>query len=313
LSDQTATTPEQALAWEAERRPRAVFAAGTGALLILGGGLFSGVATSRDYPTVGLVQAITPALQGRPTAAIDPHLAAAQFYKDHTTQLTGAAAVTALGTILMAYVLVYLAHAVRARRPDFPPTFRALPVVGAVGVTITSIGFAVALGHNARTYLDGPHAADAVHFIQQHGTALGVIRPIAIASQLALAFGLVVISLNAMRVGLVTRFMGVLGIIVGVLFVIPIGTLPVVQAFWLGALAVLFLQRWPSGQPRAWLTGGAEPWPSSQDVARRREAERNRAEAKAIKQAPADSEPDAAEPVRPAHPTSKKRRKKRRR
>ena len=310
MSDQT-STPEQALAYEAERRQPAVFAAATAALLILGGGLFSGVATSRDYPTVGLVQAITPALQGRASAALDPHVAAAQFYKDHAAQLTGAAAVTALGSLLMAYVLLYLARGVRARRADFPPAFRWLPLIGAVGTTVTSIGFAIALGHNARDYLAGPRTADAVHEIQRSGAALGIVRPVAIASQLALAFGLVVISLNAMRVGLLTRFMGVLGIIVGVLFVIPLGTLPVVQAFWLGALAVLLAQRWPAGQPPAWVTGTAQPWPSSQDVARRREAERNRAEAEAIKAAPSES--DAAEPVRPAHPSSKKRRKKRRR
>jgi len=303
-------TPEQELAWEAERRPRAVFGAATAALLILGGGIFSGVASSRNYPTVGLVQAIAPALQGKASAAIDPHVAAAQFYDHRSGQLAGAAAITAVGTLLMAYVLLYIAHAVRARREDFPPAFRLLPVIGAVAVTVTSIAFAIALGHNAHQYLAGPRTADAVHQIQQTGTAMSIIRPVAIAGQLALAFGLVVISLNAMRVGLLTRFMGVLGIIVGVLFVIPLGTLPVVQAFWLGALAVLIAQRWPSGQPRAWITGTAVPWPSQADVRQQRDAERNRAEAKAIQARPADSE--AAEPVRPAHPSSKKRRKKRR-
>ena len=46
-----------------------------------------------------------------------------------------------------------------------------------------------------------------------------------------------------MRVGLLTRFMGVLGIIVGVLFIVPLGSsLPIVQAFWLVALGVLFLR-----------------------------------------------------------------------
>ena len=75
-------SPEQELAWEAERRPRAVFAGATAALLILGGGIFSGIASSRDYPSAGVLQAITPALQGKATAAVDPHVAAAQFYDE---------------------------------------------------------------------------------------------------------------------------------------------------------------------------------------------------------------------------------------
>jgi hypothetical protein len=66
--------------------------------------------------------------------------------------------------------------------------------------------------------------------------------------------------------------MGVLGIIVGILFVIPIGSpVPVVQAFWLVALALLFSGRWPSGVPPAWASGQAEPWPSPQQLRERAE------------------------------------------
>ena len=70
-----------------------------------------------------------------------------------------------------------------------------------------------------------------------------------------------------MRVGLLTRFMGVLGMIVGALFIIPLGSsLPIVQAFWLVALGVLFLGRWPAGMPPAWVTGEAQPWPTQQEL-----------------------------------------------
>jgi hypothetical protein len=129
-----------------------------------------------------------------------------------------------------------------------------------------------------------------------------------------------------MRVGLLTRFMGVLGIIVGVLFIIPIGSsLPIVQAFWLTSLGVLFLGRWPSGMPPAWVTGEAQPWPTQQEL---REA---RMEAQAEKAASTDDEdekrprrmgrreraeaPETPAPELPArrpHPSSKKRKRKRR-
>ena len=60
--------------------------------------------------------------------------------------------------------------------------------------------------------------------------------------------GWVVICLNAMRIGLLTRFMGVLGVICGALIVLPIlSPLPIVQTFWLGAMAVLLAKRWPNG------------------------------------------------------------------
>jgi hypothetical protein len=34
-----------------------------------------------------------------------------------------------------------------------------------------------------------------------------------------------------------------------------------VQIFWLGAMGVLFMNRWPGGRGPAWETGEAEPWP----------------------------------------------------
>ena len=57
---------------------------------------------------------------------------------------------------------------------------------------------------------------------------------------LAIASAYVLVSLNAMRAGLLTRFLGILGVIVGALVIIQIGPFPVVQTFWLLALAVLF-------------------------------------------------------------------------
>jgi len=63
---------------------------------------------------------------------------------------------------------------------------------------------------------------------------------------------------------LLTRFVGYLGIIAGVLTIIPLVPIPIVEAYWLLALAYLFSGRWPSGVPPAWASGRAEPWPRSQ-------------------------------------------------
>src|SRR5437588_4168859 len=78
-------------------------------------------------------------------------------------------------------------------------------------------------------------------------------------------------SLNARRVGLLTRFMGYLGIFTGVLVLFPIGSpVPVVQGFWLIALGTLLYGRWPTGMPPSWRSGRAEPWPSSQQLREQR-------------------------------------------
>src|SRR5205085_4132755 len=80
----------------------------------------------------------------------------------------------------------------------------------------------------------------------------------------------VTIAVSAMRVGLLTRFLGYLGVISAVLFVIPLVPVPIVQAYWLGALAMLFAGRSPNGTPPAWQSGEAMPWPSPAEMREQR-------------------------------------------
>ena len=83
-----------------------------------------------------------------------------------------------------------------------------------------------------------------------------------------------------MRVGLLTRFMGVLGVIVGVAVapILPIDQQGIIRVFWLAALGMLFLGRWPSGTPKAWATGAgrAVADPAATARAARRGAGRER-------------------------------------
>jgi hypothetical protein len=69
-----------------------------------------------------------------------------------------------------------------------------------------------------------------------------------------------------MRVGLLTRMMGYIGIFAGALILFQITQIPIVQAYWLFALAYMFSGRWPTGVPPAWRSGQAEKWPSAQEM-----------------------------------------------
>ncbi len=104
----------------------------------------------------------------------------------------------------------------------------------------------------------------AVDFALTKGTANLVMDYLDLVAGLSLAVGMVVVMVGAMRVGLLTRWVGVLGIFSGVLIFLPIGgaTLEVVPAFWLVAMGLLCAERWPNGDPPAWSTGEARPWPT---------------------------------------------------
>lgn len=300
------TDADRQLAWEARRGPQAAAAAVGAALLTLGGGIFSQLAIYDDYPSVGVVQALQPALGGLRDARVNPRTAGIAFLDDNAAKLILTSVLIGLGTLLLGTVLLYLLKCTRARRPELPAAFRYAAIAGPVLVAVFGIARQIVTASHAHDFVTGTdRSRDAIEAVQGGGAAVAV-SSVALAGQLALAFAIVLIALNAMRVGLLTRFMGVLGVIVGVLFVIPIGSpLPIVQAFWLVALAALLAHRWPSVQPPAWVSGQAQPWPTQQELREARDASPGGATAP-----PADDAP--AEPMRPPRPSSSKRRKKRR-
>jgi hypothetical protein len=244
------------------------------------------------------------------------------FFNSHRGSLLPAAVLTGIGSLLLVAPLLFLFRAARARRPQLPGVAQVTAWFGPIAAGVGQIALQIVLldkAHQfattgAQTYAQAKHITDE--------GILKVTQGLQLAGQLSLGFAFVIIALNAMRVGLLTRFMGVLGIIVGVLFVIPLGTLQIVQPFWLGALVALMLGRWPNGQPPAWQTGKAEPWPTQQELREEREkAKAAQLEAKG-KDEPepgedaAEAEPagaTAGEPARPRHSSSKKRKRKRRR
>ena len=315
-ADVDAATREETLAWEAQRRTPAAVASALAGVLTLGGQIYLQTQVTSDFPTVGVVQALTPALEGRVDAPVNPGTAGIEFLNSKAGEIIATSVVGAIGTLLAGFALLYLWHAARARRPETPSFARWTTIGGAIALAVMSVALQIVVAINASDFVSGTdRSRDAVEAVHRDG-GLVVIQSIALAAQLAFAFSFVIVSLNAMRAGLLSRFMGVLGIIVGVLFVIPLGSpLPVVQCFWLLALAPLFLGRWPNGNPPAWEAGEARPWPSQQEI---REA---RMRARGIEpEKPAEPEPepevvedDAAEPApAPSSPAARKRRKRRR-
>ena len=240
------------------------------------------------------------------------------FQSEHRTEFILVAVLIGLGALATGATLLFLYQATKRRRLELPNVARVCAVVGPVLILVTSIAAQVVLGSEARDFaMSGSQTVAAAEEVFR-SDAVQTLLFARLAGQLAIAFAFVLICLNAMRAGLLTRFMGVLGIIVGVLLVIPLGSpLPIVQTFWFGALALLFSGRWPNGMPPAWASGEAVPWPTQQEIREQRERDRDRDTAGPAPEPESGREPDP-EPAAvttggPAHSSSKKRKRKRRR
>jgi len=310
-------SPQQQLEWEARQRPRAAIAAGAAALLIFGGQLIRGSAFADAPRADGLValerlQAPGP-VNGQPSLQVP----VAQYLDERMLGFLLPSLAEGIGYFCLAYALTFLAAATRFRRSQLPKIAMYLPAIGGVLMGAVSIAGAVGRITDVNTFLDGEQTVEAAQDIG-YGTISVAAQVLYLPAALAVATAYVLVGLNAMRAGLLTRFMGILAVITGTLVIIQLGPFPVVQTFWLVAFALLLTGRRPGGDPPAWRTGREEPWPSQQELAAQRrkaaEARRGQTAEPAEPAEPAADETDAPQPVAAGpHPAASRKRRKRRR
>jgi hypothetical protein len=271
---------EDHLAWEARQRTPAAIAAAVAGVFIFMGTVWRGLALS-DLPRNGILEAIDlatrpGAIGGAESLKVDTY----EVFDDQAASVLGSSVVVSIGYLALGWALTFLAVAARARRPEMPRLLVYLPLTAGILQALATLLSAFATNRAISDFLSGDRTVDTADDVTTSGVGV-FAQLIGLPGALGLALALVLVGLNAMRVGLLTRFMGVLAIITGVLQILPFGgPLPVIQSFWLVMLALLISGRWAGGHPPAWRTGNAEPWPSSAEVReqRRRAAAERRGE-----------------------------------
>jgi hypothetical protein len=306
-------TADETLADEARRRTQAGAVAIAAGVLTIASGALAALVYS-DKPTVPLIDTLREHLSRNPPVA-SLKVRQALFYDTNAVKVILVSVLLALAAVAMGLALSHLYRSTKARRPQLPRIAIVTAIAGATLVAVAELAIAISIVVETHKLAGSAHPTDAAArdaLVPPAALAGGILRQLGVVM---LGISWIIIALNAMRAGLLTRFMGVLGIIVGGLFIIPLGaSLPIVQAFWLLALGALFLRYWPPGLPPAWVTGEAQPWPTQQEL--REQRERRQAESappeRSRRQRPEPPETPLPEaPVRPAHLSSKKRKRKR--
>ena len=255
--------PQITLAWEDANRKRAAACAWAAGLLTIIGATLSSLGLSGlptfDNEAVTATDAIRDLIAGNP---IPPGRIAlqAEWLSSHLVMPIIGTVLYGIGSLLIFGVIVFLFKATRARNPAFG---QLTLIAGAAGAVAFGVGRTVA----QLSYYFGIASFDGGNNFQAtEALTGGPFMAGQIVWQLgafAIGFAFVMLGLNAMRVGLLTRFMGILAMIVGATFILPIQPQGVLPAFWLATVGFIFILRWPGGRiPPAWISGKAEPWPS---------------------------------------------------
>ncbi len=267
----TERSAEEALAWEAAGRTRAGYASILAGILLFASFAYGAVGFS-DSPSVTLTDGFADALSrplsdGQKGLLTEP----AVWFKDNAVELLLSTLVGSIGSVLVALALGYLFRATVARRPETSRFILALVLVGPILTGIGPLVGVVGAILNSNDYVDGGvFSTVGAHDALRENGWVTFAAVFGLFGSLAIAGGILFLSLNAMRVGLLTRFTGILGCIVGALLLLRVlGPPVIVQSAWLVILGMVILGR--GTVPPAWRTGRAEPWPSQQELREQRE------------------------------------------
>jgi hypothetical protein len=204
---------ETQLKWERHRRPAMALAAVAAGLLPLVAGVANAVVYNRA-PRASLLTSLERAFAPGPIAELPSlHVPLYEFYRDNFPLLLAIAALNAIGLLTTGAVLTFLGRATRARRPAFRAWVAYLPLAAATVFALAGLGLVVATNVAVSALLDGPRTVSAVSDWQ--GGIITAGRTLESLARLLLGVGFVLVSLNAMRTGLLTRFMGALGVVSG--------------------------------------------------------------------------------------------------
>jgi hypothetical protein len=277
--------PEKQLAWERRHRVRAAIAALVAAAGLAVVNVLQAI-LQRDAPTTSGLEALQRAAQPGDVARLPSQGTAYFEYLDSKTFLVLVLGIAGLiGWIGVAWTVGFLGVTTRARMPAFRRFIIYLPIVGGVLLGVGALLLQIGRLQVVNNFLASDRTIGAVD--DADSSLIGFAGILIQLGTLAMAVGLILVGLNAMRAGLLNRMLGYLGIASGAMMVLV--ALPIVQIFWLGSIAFVLLGRWPGGELPAWATGRAVPWPTPE-----RPPPRQRRGAPAPAQGPAAAPPSSA-------------------
>ncbi|MTD45907.1 hypothetical protein GKE82_16830 [Conexibacter sp. W3-3-2] len=170
----------------------------------------------------------------------------------------------ALSVLLIIAVAWFLYDAIRGRNPSFSVWVpRAGTLAFAATAVVLILGF-----YEVRDVADeflgsGPRSLERAESLldEARDGTLGTINLVTVLAGLVSGIWLSITSLEAGRVGLLTRFLSVFGIGAGLATAIPgLGIGPYLMLGWLGSVGAIAVGYWPGGRPPAWEAGRAMSW-----------------------------------------------------
>jgi hypothetical protein len=214
-----------------------------------------------------LILFIAAIVIGSGAESADPDNEAEQLrvFADDSGTFIASSVLQGLSIALIAPPLLYLFRAAQARSERIRGALIGITVAGplffAAAVVLQTLAVDSVASDFVATNGSGCELSDndCIENLVTDDGLYSVATGLSLAGRLGLAVGMVYTCLWAMRTGLLSRFLGTLGMAVGVATLL-FG--PVFAVVYVLGLGLVFIGAIPGGRPPAWEAGEAVPWPA---------------------------------------------------
>ena len=181
-------------------------------------------------------------------------------------QVILAGALSALALALITIPLYYLFRAAQARSERVNPAMLGFVFIGPLLLGAQTLIKAIAQVQLASDFVaDSARGGDIYTLLDDlidESTLNQIGSYLILPALLALVVAMVYVPLNAMRVGLLSRFFATLGMALAASLILIQPQLSLLALMiWFGWLGFVILDKVPRGRPPAWDAGEAIPWP----------------------------------------------------
>lgn len=253
-------TPSEIVAREGAQRRVAVLTAVTSAIIVAIAVLIEQLINADGVPKADRAADLIETLNAQATGTDFPAsfwTAYAKFQVDHAAQTIAVASLRGVALLLLVPIVLFLFRGVRDRGGNLARWLDTLVVVCIVTVAFLTVAEGV-LQVQAFKAAE-PAFVPAVVLDEFGNSDLLVASSIRGLLSFGIGIPLAFAALQAMRLGLLPRLLGFMGVLVGILFVITIDPSGLIRAIWFAAVAWGISGRLPSGLAPAWETGVATP------------------------------------------------------
>jgi len=185
---------------------------------------------------------------------------------DASTQLLASTLLRSLAFVALVPALLFTFRAAQARSERVNGAMVGFVFIGPILLAVQGIVTWIAQTQVASDFVSqvGP-SGDVYTLLDDlidNSSIFDVASNLLFPALLGLIVVMVYVPLQAMRVGLLSRFFATLGMALGVssLFIVPALSLLALM-IWFGWLGFTILDKVPKGRPPAWDAGEAIPWP----------------------------------------------------